>query len=228
MIAWPGTAVAGNYVLTVIYEGKTATIDYVVYDAATIVEMTKNTMCQKQEMQIITETNIGNDFTIVNRNCEYDYDSSEGDGSTIRQGWTQLNGEEVYEYTYHIQNDVVTVKNKNICDADGHSVGIISYVTELLDYNSSWNVSLSKNSDGTYQLTYVQVYEDSTVKTVYQDKYTIKNGLVISSTVSEASVYTNESRDPYSWEVKYTYKYDNIPEIPEIPTNVEWDVTYYD
>ncbi len=225
MIAWEGTDVAGEYTMEIIFNGESQTINYVVYDINSIIQLVKTTTNLQSEIQISRIVDgTGLDYGIYKPNSTYYFDNTDGGDDateTIRQHWYVVEDDEKCEYSYHIESGVPTRKDKYILDNE-EEIGIAS-VASLLESYSEYTKFLIKNADDTFTLKFVEEYEDSYGKRIYSDEFIIKNGLIISDKIS--TTYINNSNETEYYETESEYTYENVLEVPSIPQNVDWEIS---
>ena len=186
MVAWHGTATAGEYDMNIIYEGEKITIDYIVYDNALMTEMLINTL---RMQDVIQETCVihGDDreveyVSLMKKDAEYTFIKRYASADKLVEDyyWVFFEKDEGLEEIYHysiVEDSVVGLAEKSIydCDpsADDFGVGIEGFINEKAFDKVENNIekTLTRNANGTYTLLIVETYGNIVCK----NEFVIKN-----------------------------------------------------
>jgi len=228
MVSWDGTSEAGEYSMTIIYNGISKVIDYVVYDAELLLDtFAENLSKQNKVQETFTQGSNRGGVTILDKDggYNYEYDTSIlGSNTTYRKQWIKHEGSKYYSYIYEVSgvDPVETSATKAELSATQinliHNFGTIkaNFEYETL-VPAGASTAVYKNADKSFTLAIS--YENSTHDVAYT--IVVRNGLVVSLQV------TRTPKDPNGvtqQPIIYEYEYNNeVDEIPSLPTGVTWE-----
>ena len=235
MIAWQGTAVAGEYEMMVIYNGKAETLEYNVYDVYSIVEKAVENSIAKGSVKVDIDQVAGAEiYLILKTDCGYYYNHGEYeeelDEKMVQEGWSFANPTDGFT-SYHLTKydgeiDEATKAPRAVDDIYliGNYFNQYTYIyseeysSQAEEYGDKVEFDLVRNADNSFSAICKVIYSETSYEII---SVNIKNGLIDSVSFISYEIDGVVETIDFSENSEYIY---NDFAIPELPEGIDWEI----